>query len=136
MRERYLTTIKRSPFYRILVAQLLATLILTVCCLTVDVLVKDTAAALSALVAGLVCLVPGLYVLVLSVREVRVGDSGFGLAVKAETGRFLLSAAGFVLVFVFLKPLNALVFFGVFVALQGFNILIPLKEAQRLRRRR
>ncbi len=130
-----LTTIKRSPLFKIVYTQFFATLILSAICLIVDVLVKDTAAAISALVAGGVCVLPGLYVLAISRREVPAGDTGFGLAVRAEAGRFLLSAAGFALVFVFVSPLNVVVFFGVFLVLQGFSIIVPAREAQRLRRK-
>lgn len=130
-----LTTIKRSPLFKILQAQFLATLFLSACCLIFDVLVRDSAAAVSALVAGGVCLLPGLYVLAVSTRQVRDGDSGFGLALRAEAGRFLLSGAGFALVFVFVSPLNIVVFFGVLIFLFGLNAYIPAREAQRLRRR-
>lgn len=121
--------------FKILNAQFFATLFLSACCLIVDVLVRDTAAAISALVAGGVCLLPGLYVLAVSTRQVPDGDTGFGLAVRAETGRFMLSGAGFALVFVFVSPLNVVVFFGVFILLMGLNAYIPAREATRLRKR-
>lgn len=130
-----LTTIKRSPLFKILQAQFFATLVLSACCLIFDFLVRDTAAALSALVAGGVCLLPGVYVLAVSTRQVPDGDTGFGMALRAEVGRLLLSGAGFALVFVFVSPLNVAVFFGVLTFLLGLNAYIPAREAQRRRRR-
>ena len=40
------------------------------------------------------------------------GDPGLGQALRGELGKFALTISLFALVFVFVKPLNILVFFG------------------------
>ena len=89
-------------------------------------------AALSALLAGMVCIVPGLYQLVVSLRQAAPGTSGLGVVLKGEVGRLLLSIALFALVFIWVKPLDAVVFFATFAGLQVLVALVPLMEARRL----
>ena len=63
-------------------------------------------------------MVPGLYTLALSLRPVTEGKTGLGNVVKAELGKFALTGSVFALVFVFVQPLNVMIFFGTFVGLQ------------------
>jgi F0F1-type ATP synthase assembly protein I len=134
------TTVRRSPFYPVIIAQSIATMVLSVLALIAGRLdfcpvdVSETA-ALSVAAAGAVCVIPGLYLLVTSTRQIAKGTTGLGLALKGEAGRFALSAIGFVVVFVQFRDLNALVFFGVFIALQAFNVIVPLLKAIKRRNR-
>ncbi len=106
----------------------------TALCFLAD-LVTGSAAGLSAFGATLVCVLPSMYFAYISGKEVPSGSNGLGIALKGEAGRFLLSGVGFVLAFIFIKPLNVLVFFCVFGGLQVCNIVIPWREATKLRRK-
>ena len=68
--------------------------------------------------AGVSSVAPGLYTLAVSLRPVAKGKTGLGNVVKAELGKFALTGSIFALVFVFIQPLNVLIFFGTFVGLQ------------------
>ena len=86
----------------------------------------------SALLGGLVCVVPGLYVLAMSIRPAASGSSGIGNVLRGEAGKFALSIMLFALIFTFVQPINVLVFFGTFVGLQLLYAIVPLIEAKRL----
>ena len=115
-----------SPFFRIVVAQVIATLLASASCVAIS-----RVAALSALLAGLVCVVPGVFQLLMSLRPAAPGTTGLGLVVKGEAGRFLLTAVMFALVFMLATPLDAVVFFVTFAGLQVLIAIVPLVEAQR-----
>ena len=119
-----------SPIFRIVAAQVIATLLASASCLAISRL-----AALSALLAGVVCIVPGILVLVMSLRPAPTGTTGLGKVLKGEAGKFLLSIAMFVLVFTLVKPLDAVVFFATFAGLQVIVGLVPLLEARKLMNR-
>lgn len=118
-----------SPFYGVVIAQVIATFLASAFCLAFD-----RVAAVSALAAGLVSIVPGLFMLVMSVRWVELADTGLGMAVKAETGRLILTGCLSALVFVFVWPLNAVAFFATFIVLQVCVAIAPWLEARRLLR--
>jgi ATP synthase protein I len=106
----YLT---KSPIFRVVIAQVFAT-----CIASAAWLVFGRVAAISALMAGITCVLPGCYTLVVSLRPVIKGDPGLIQALKGELGKFALTVSLFALVFVFVKPLNVLVFFSTFIGLQ------------------
>ena len=112
--------------YRIVVAQSIATFLASVSCLAID-----RVAATSALSAGVVCLVPGIYVLVSSIRPLAPGESGLGRALKSEAGKLAITVSLFALIFVFVKPLDAVIFFGTFVMLQLGYAIVPWWEAKK-----
>ena len=117
----------RSPIYRIVVAQVFVALFASVLCLLIS-----GSAAISALMAGVVCIIPGLYVLLQSVRPVAVGATGMSYVLKGEIGKFILAACLFAGVFVFYKQLNVMAFFGMFVVLQLVYAVLPVIEARRV----
>jgi ATP synthase protein I len=119
-----------SPIFRIVVAQFIATFLASASCLALD-----RVAVISALMAGIVSIVPGIYVLVMSLRAVDPGTTGIASVVKGEIGKFALTMSLFALVFVFVKPLDVAVFFGTIVLLQLCNLLVPLIEARKLLKR-
>ena len=106
----YLT---KSPIFRVVTAQVFAT-----CLASAAWLVFGRVAAISALMAGITCVLPGCYTLVVSLRPVIKGDPGLSQALRGEMGKFALTVSLFALVFVFVKPLNVLVFFSTFIGLQ------------------
>jgi len=85
--------------------------------------------------AGITCIVPGCYTLVVSLRPVIKGDPGLSQVLRGEVGKFALTIALFALVFVFVKPLNVLVFFGTFVGLQLCVAVILWYGSRRLLKR-
>lgn len=85
--------------------------------------------------AGVTCVVPGCYTLVVSLRPVIKGDPGLGQALRGELGKFALTISLFALVFVFVKPLNILVFFGTFVGLQVCMAVVLLLGSRKLLKR-
>ena len=88
-------------------------------------------AALSALLGGLACLIPGLYLLLQQARPDAPAGSGLGRALKGEAGRVALTVAIFAGVFAGYKALSFLAFLGVFAGLQVFYGLVPLLDARR-----
>ena len=108
-----LGNLTKSPIFQIVAAQFFATFLASALCL-----VFDRVAAISAVMAGITCVVPGCYTLVVSLRPVIKAGPGLSQALRGEVGKFALTVALFALVFVFVRPLNVLVFFSTFVGLQ------------------
>jgi len=125
-----LGNLTKSPIFQIVAAQFLATFLASALCL-----VFDRVAAISAVMAGITCVVPGCYTLVVSLRPVIKGDSGLSQALRGEVGKFALTVALFALVFVFVKPLNVWVFFGTFVGLQLCMAVVLLLQSRKLLKR-
>jgi F0F1-type ATP synthase assembly protein I len=46
--------------------------------------------------------------------------------IMAETGKLLVTVAIFIAVFLLVEPLDVLLYFGTFIGLQSFYILVPL----------
>ena len=120
----------KSPILRIVTTQAFATFLASA-----SWLVFDRVAAISALMAGLTCVLPGCYTLVVSYRPVIKDDPGLGQALRGELGKFALTVSFFALVFAFVKPLNALVFFSIFIGLQLCMAATLWLGSRRLRKR-
>ena len=120
----------KSPIFRIVAAQLIVTILASALCL-----VFDRVAAISALMAGIACVVPGCYTLVVSLRPVTNGDPGLNQALRGELGKFALTASLFALVFVFVKPLNVVVFFSMFAGLQLCMVVVLWLQSRKLLKR-
>ena len=88
---------------------------------------------MSALLGGLVCVIPSGYVLMVSIRP--GGDGGLGQVLKGQAGKYVLSLLLFALVFAFVKPLNLVAFFGTFVGLQLMYAIVPWVAARQLERK-
>jgi len=106
--------IARPPVHRITLAQLAL-----LGSLSVFLLAIDTVIAYSMLCGGLIAIVPQAYFATLAfrwrgARSARaVARSGYA----GEIGKFLLSAAGFALVFAVLRPIDGLAVFGGYLAM-------------------
>ncbi|MDA9679958.1 ATP synthase subunit I [Gammaproteobacteria bacterium] len=109
-RKGYVT---RSPIFLVVTVQLFATVFASS-----FLLLFGRVSAVSALMAGIICVLPGCYTLVASWRPVIKGDSGLRQVLRGELGKYALTVALFALVFVFVKPLNVWVFFSTFIGLQ------------------
>ena len=113
MAANRLGKLTKSPIFRIVAAQFIATILASALCL-----VFDWIAAVSVLMAGIVCIVPGCYTLVVSLRPVVEGDPGLSQVLRGEAGKFAITLSLFALVFVFVEPLNVVVFFSTIIGLQ------------------
>jgi ATP synthase protein I len=95
--------IARPPVHRITLAQLALLLALCLC-----LLAFDTVVAYSILGGGLIAIVPQTYFAVLAFRwrgarsAGTIARSGYA----GELGKFVLSAAGFALIFAVVRPIN------------------------------
>ena len=130
MAANRLGNMTKSPIFRIVAAQFIATILASALCL-----VFDPVAAVSALTAGITCIVPGCYTLVVSLRPVIEGDPGLNQALRGEAGKFAITVSLFALVFVFVKPLNVLVFFSTFIGLQLCMALVLWLQSRKLLKR-
>jgi F0F1-type ATP synthase assembly protein I len=72
-----LGNLTKSPIFQIVAAQFFATLLASALCL-----VFDRVAAISAVMAGITCIVPGCYTLVVSLRPVIKGDPGLSQVLR------------------------------------------------------
>ena len=115
----------------IFVVQLFVMLLVASLCLLIDF-----AAAYSAILGGLICFIPGLYSGFRIQRKIGDDNNGLAPVLIGELGKLILTIALFIAVFVLVKPLDAVSFFGTFVALQLVYIAVPLFNANRLRYRR
>ncbi|MGI9277083.1 MAG: F0F1 ATP synthase subunit I [Endozoicomonas sp.] len=115
--------LQRPPVHRVVVAQLLTTLILSFVLLPLG---KDV--ALSALLGGLACSVPNAYLLwkafhYSGARAARQIAKSF---YQGEAGKFVLTATAFVLIFTLVKPIEPLALFGAFVLVQVVHWFTPM----------
>lgn len=110
-----------APAYRIIRAQLIATVLVTALCLLID-----GVAAYSALLGGLTCVIPAAFML----KRLEHPGSEAGSATVALTmavaGKLVLTCTLFIAVFLLVKPLDARWFFGVLIGLHGLYVIVPL----------
>ncbi|QJQ95608.1 MULTISPECIES: ATP synthase subunit I [Halomonadaceae] len=114
---------RRPEFRRLLQTQLLVTLAVS----GVAAAVEGSEAALSAVLGGLVCLLPTLFFVWRGLRtrdsrRMRLDVMNFYVA---ATGKFGLTVALFVIVFISVPPSNPIFFFVAYVAAQLSHWLTP-----------
>jgi len=90
---------------------------------------------MSALLAGIACIVPTIFTLFVSLKPVSPGETGLGQVLRGEAGRFVLTAAILAGIFVLIRSLNAGAFFGTFALMQICQAVVPLMAARRLLKR-
>lgn len=111
--------IARPPVHRITLAQL--ALLVPLC---VFLLTQDTVIAYSVLCGGLIAIVPQAYFAALAfrwrgARSARaIARSGYA----GEVGKFLLSIAGFAVVFAALRPISGLAVFAGYLVMLVIQI--------------
>ena len=111
--------ITRPPVHRITLAQLAA--LVPICLL---LLVFDKVFAYSALSGGLIAIVPQAYFAALAFRW-RGAQSAKAIARSSyagEVGKFVLSVAGFAVVFATLRPIDGLAVFAGYLAMLAIQI--------------
>ena len=114
-----------APIYRIVAAQFIATFITATLCLIVD-----WVAAYSIMLGGLTCAVPNA---LLAWRIGRVADPNGALKslVRGELGKLVMTAVIFAAVFLWVKPLEVMIYFIALVLVMLLNMLVPLIEAKK-----
>ena len=122
-----LTSMAKSPFFRVLSAQSIVTIFVAFVCLAVSKI-----AAISVLLAGVSSFLPTLFVLILSLKPMTPGLTGLGQVLRGEAGKFALTIALLTSIFTLVKPLSVAAFFGTFVLMQLCQALVPLVDANRL----
>lgn len=115
--------IKKPPVYRWIGLQALFALLVSA-----GFLVESTEAAISAVLGGALFLLPQLYFVHKAyahtgARAVRRVLMGF---YQGESGKLMLTAAAFALVFKFYEPLNIRALFVTFISTMLLNALWPL----------
>lgn len=112
--------VPRPPVHRITLAQLA---ILIIVCLPLAAYSSDIAR--SALVGGLIAIIPQAYFVLRAFRRRGAGAAGriAHAAYTGATGKFLLSAAGFAVVFATLRPIDGPAVFAGYLAMLAIQIL-------------
>ncbi|MCL6268570.1 F0F1 ATP synthase subunit I [Sansalvadorimonas sp. 2012CJ34-2] len=128
-RQRYEAGLMQYPhlqkpaIHRVIIVQSVMTVLLSAV-----FFLNNTTAGLSALLGGLICLIPNTYFVARTFS--RSGARAAKIIVmdfyKGEAGKFLLTACGFALVFALVKPLDYAVLLGVFVLVQAVNWFTPV----------
>ncbi len=111
--------IARPPVHRITLAQL--AILLIVC---PALLAYDQTVAMSAAAGGLIAIIPQAWFARLAFRR-RGARSARAIARSSyagETGKFMLSAAGFAVVFAMVRPINGLAVFAGYLAMLVIQI--------------
>ena len=114
-----------STVTRILVVQCMLMVLIGIACLAVD-----WVTSYSSVFGGLVCILPGVYA---AIRTLRDAPSEIIPIVAGELGKLALSIALFIVVFVLVQPLNVFSFFGTFFGLQLVYVAVPVLESSRMR---
>ena len=111
--------IPRPPVHRITLAQLA---LLAVVCL--PMLAHDAVVARSLAAGGLVAIIPQAYFASLAFRRRGAGSAReiARSAYAGEVGKFLLSAAGFAMVFATLRPIDGPAVFAAYLAMLAIQI--------------
>ena len=127
MVQRLLRGPWNSTVVRIFAAQCIVMVLIAAGCLTID-----WVASYSSVLGGLVCILPGAYA---AIRTLREAPTEIMPIVAGELGKLALSIALFIAVFLSVKPLNVMSFFGTFGGLQLIYVVVPLLESSRVRNR-
>ena len=115
--------LRRPAVYRVVLAQLLTTL-----CLSLFLFPLGFVHAFSAFLGGLACTVPNAYMVWKAFRY-RGASAAQKIAksfYQGEAGKFALTMLAFVLIFTLVKPVEPLSLFGAFMLVQLVNWFTPL----------
>lgn len=113
---------------KMLILQGLALLVTTGVLLWVDQL-----AAISALLGGLIAIIPNAYFAKWAFRYsgARAADKVAQSFYRGEAGKFILTSILFALVFIGVKPLNVLVIFVTYISMMALSWLLALRFIKR-----
>ncbi|MGI0118608.1 F0F1 ATP synthase subunit I [Zooshikella sp. RANM57] len=110
--------LKKPPIYRVIIIQLLITVLAALV-----LWLHSTVVAYSALLGGLASLLPNAYLVsnAFAYSGARAAQKIARSFYKGEAGKLILTAIIFALVFIFVKPLNVFALFGIFIVVQMVN---------------
>jgi len=115
-----------SPIHQIILVQLIATFIVSA-----SSLLLGWVAAYSALLGGLICVLPNAYLAFRFTRTAGLSrQQKIGRWIQGETGKIVQSGIMFALVFIWIKPLNPLLLFLTFIGVQLMHWLVPVITRQ------
>jgi ATP synthase protein I len=116
--------IPRPPVNRVLLIEFVLLLLGTAAMWSINAV-----AGRSILLGGLIFLLPQSWFAwrVFRVSGAKAASEVVSGFYRGEAGKFLLAAAAFVGVFVFVKPLNAAAFFGAYIALHIVNAVLLIR---------
>lgn len=115
--------LQQPRIYRVVVAQLLATVSLTLLLLPLG-----KSFAISALSGGLACSIPNAYLVwrAFRYRGARAAQKIVRSFYQGEAGKFALTVLAFILIFTLIPSIDPLAMFGAFALIQAVNWLTPL----------
>ena len=119
----------KAPVYRIVIAQLMVTVIAAVLILPVDVVV-----AYSVFFGGLTGVIPSAFMAWRMGRESANPGTALKYLVRGELGKLALTALLFSAVFAWVEPLRVAYFFIALVLAMMCNVLVPLIEPAVMKR--
>ncbi len=101
--------------------------------LSAALLLKGNVLAYSALLGGLIYLIPNLYVTLRTLPHRAGSTAGMVLAQLyiGQIWKMALSVAGFTATFIWVKPLSPFSIFGTFILLQLLGMLLLMMSRQR-----
>ena len=108
-----LANIAKLPLYRIVFAQSLVTIFISVVSMAVS-----KVAVISAVLAGLSGLLPSLFLVLVSSKPYSFNESGLVRALRGEVGKIILTIALLSGIFALVENINVAVFFGTFILMQ------------------
>jgi ATP synthase protein I len=116
--------ISRPPIMQIYIAQLVA--LITASSM---LLLQSKVAAYSALIGGLVSVIPNAYFSRWAFRYSGARSAAYVTRsfYRGEAGKFVLTASLFAAIFVLLKPLNFVVFFLAYIFMMALNWILALR---------
>ncbi|MTI12185.1 ATP synthase subunit I [Sansalvadorimonas verongulae] len=117
------THLNKPAVFRVVVTQAVITVLLSL-----GSLIDSRATALSALLGGLICLIPNAYLTVraFSLSGARAAKSIVKEFYRGEAGKFVLTGLGFALAFSHVPSLHAVVLFSAFIVVQAVHWFAPL----------
>ena len=120
------TTLRDSPINQIVLVQLIATF-----AASASFLVLGSVAAYSALLGGLICVLPNTYLAYrLTHTDGLTREQKIGRWIQGETGKIVQSGIMFALVFMWIKPIDPMLLFLTFIGVQLLHWLVPILSRQ------
>ncbi len=115
--------LQKPPVFRVIAVQGIVTILLSAV-----LMMHGATTAYSALLGGLICLIPNAYLVfrAFSVSGARAAKSIVREFYRGEAGKFVLTCCGFALVFALVRPLNVAVLFSAFMLVQAVHWFSPL----------
>lgn len=115
--------LQQPRFYRVVVAQLLTTVSLTLLLLPLG-----KSFAVSALSGGLACSIPNAYLVwrAFRYRGASAAQEIVRSFYQGEAGKFALTILAFILIFTLIPSIEPLAMFGAFALIQAVSWLTPL----------